>query len=202
MPKVKYSERIDSLKGAIKVLKDSLNKVKGGDSDYYITLASTLRSLVAGGSENFHPLLIDLAKINNYSLKCFGSGSISLFRSVLGNETIEKNLKLMHPQYFITLQQHSPAQDKYTLDTWLESETMALGKNIYTPNYILRTVADKEASHYDPEQPKKYLNLKEFVTETDKGQQNYVIKFLIELGDVVVFFGESLIEKNQFIKLN
>ncbi|MFZ3068894.1 MAG: hypothetical protein WA052_01080 [Microgenomates group bacterium] len=194
MPKVNYLERVKGLSGAIKVLKDSLNKVKGGDSDYYITLASVLRSLVAGGNKNFNPLLIDLAKINNYSLKCFGSGSISLIREILGNETAENNLVSLHPQHFITLQQFSPAQDEYSLDEWLESETMALFGKIYTPNYILRAVADTEASHYDIEQPQKYLNLKKIISETDIGQQNDVIKFLIELGDVVVYFGEKLIE--------
>lgn len=195
MPKVNYTDRVEKLKGAIKVLNNSLNKVRGGDLDYYISLASILRSLVATGRKNFHPLLLELSQENKLILKCFGSGSISLFRSVLGNKTVDHNLIFMHSQHFISLQRYSPAQKEYTIDEWMESETMALNGITYKPNYVLRAVADTEASHYDLEQPQKYLDLKKIVFETDKGQQNDVIRFLIELAEVVVFFGEKLIEK-------
>ena len=117
------------------------------------------------------------------------------FRDVLGESTVVNNLVMLHPARYISLVQFSPAQKKYRLDDWLDSKVIVINKNIFTPNEILRSVADKEADHYDLELPDKYLTLKNSMIETKDGKYNEVQIFLSQLGEIVVEWGRNLLEK-------
>ncbi|MDD5253330.1 MAG: hypothetical protein PHW44_05500 [Candidatus Omnitrophica bacterium] len=176
--------RFSELNDAVSLLEDALQKVKSGDLKYFKVISSQLRALICLGSRSLTPLLINLAKEKNVALFCYGPSTRS---SDTDGFTV---LKIS--SFFVGLLPFSPANQKYELNNWLSSPFVRLGNMIYTPNEVIRMVAEKEGgAHYDDKLDEKSLRLKEIVYSGKFKQLEQ--NLLVQTTEVVIKFGKNIL---------
>jgi len=184
MEKKSLDTRLNELKEAISLLDDSLQRVKAGDLKYFKVISAQLRALICLGTRNLSPLLINLAKGKNMPLFCYGPSTRD---SDTNNFTV---LKIS--SFFVGLLPFSPANKKYKLEEWLFSPFVRLGDKIYTPNEVIRMVAEKEGgAHYDEELDERYVILKKLVYSGQFKQLEQ--KLLVQTAEVVIEFGKDIL---------
>ncbi|MFH0854927.1 MAG: hypothetical protein V1869_00195 [Candidatus Omnitrophota bacterium] len=176
--------RLNELNESISLLEDALQKVKSGDLKYFKVISSQLRALICSGSRSLSPLLINLAKERNVLLFCYGPSTRS-------SDTDEFTV-LKISFFLIGLLPFSPANQRYELNDWLFSPFVRLGSMIYTPNEVIRMVAEKEGgAHYDDKLDEKSLKLKEIVYS---GQFNQLEQnLLVQTAEVAVKLGKDIL---------
>jgi len=185
------SSRLKQLKNSSDLLSDALKSVESGDSKYLIVLGTQLRALICKGGRNFQPLLLDLAEELSFPLECFGPPN--------SNQTdpLFKGLVFRISGRIIGFEPFSPAQRKYFLKDWLDANILVVDGLFYTPNEVLRTFSDKEASHYDKNSDDKIDKLKEIIHHNyfKGGNINEVDRFLIETATYIVTVSNNLLKQ-------
>ena len=176
--------RLKELADSISLLKDALEKILSGDNRYFKIISSQLRALLCLGSRSLNPLLINLASEKNISLFCYGPSERA---SDLDEYTV---LKISN--FFIGLTSFSPGNQKYELRDWMLSSVVRSGKDIYSPNEVIRIVAEKEGgAHYDDELPEKLVKLRQVIYS---GQfKKLEEKLLIQTAQVIIEFGRIIL---------
>jgi hypothetical protein len=66
------ARQFEQLKDSLELIDESLQKIELGDKKYFRVLGTQLRALICTGGRNFHPLLIEVAEIENFPLECYG----------------------------------------------------------------------------------------------------------------------------------
>lgn len=184
MERKSLDRRSDELNDAISLLEDAVQKVTFGDSKYFKVISSQLRALICSGSRSLNPLLINLAEDKSVPLFCYGPST--------RNSDKDEFTVLKISFFFIGLTPFSPGNQRYELNEWLFSPFVRLGDMIYTPNEVIRMVAEKEGGvHYDSEPNGKILKLKSIVYsgKFKKLEENP----LLQTAKVVIKFGRDIL---------
>ncbi|OGD88319.1 hypothetical protein A3D81_02420 [Candidatus Curtissbacteria bacterium RIFCSPHIGHO2_02_FULL_40_17] len=180
--KLDQKSRLKQLQDASELLSDSLEKIESGDSKYLVVLGTQLRALICTGGRTFNPLLLDLSEELNKPIECFGPPDKN------PNDPLFNGLVLGFPGRLIGFEPYSPAQRKYLLKDWLNANVLVVGGLFYTPNEVLRSFADKEASHYDPKSDSRMDKLRGIIHHNYfQGRNiNEIDRFLIQTAEFVV----------------
>jgi len=180
--KLQLTDRIKQLQASAELLDDALEKVSRGDKKYFIILGSQLRALICTGSgRNFHPLLLELAQKMDYKIECYGPQNTN------PDDPLFKGLVFRIGGRIIGFEPYSPVQRKYVLEDWLNANILVYEGEYYTPNEVLKTFGDKEASHYDPNSDKHLDKIKNILHHiTNDKTINEVDRFLIQTSEFVV----------------
>lgn len=153
MEKKSLEKRLKELEDSIELLEEALEKASFGNKNYFKIISSQLRALLCSGGRSLSPLLINLASEKNIPLYCYGP-------STRVSDTDEYTV-LKISFFFIGIVPFSPASQKYELKDWMQTPFVRLGNEIYTPNDVIRLVAEKDGgAHYDSELPEKLLKLR------------------------------------------
>jgi len=186
MVKKNLEQQIDDLRDSIKLLEEALKKGYTGDKKYLKIISAQLRALVCSGSRSLNPLLIELAEKKGMPLVCYGPPDIDK------NEAKHTLFKLSGR--VIGLEPFSPAQCRYELKDWMNICFFVLENERYTPNDIIRTVAEKEGgAHYDKELSEKLIKLRTVIYSGWGPEINELERFLIQTAEIVIHFGKSVI---------
>lgn len=187
-------QREKELNAAVSLLSDAISQVENGNSQYYKILAGQLRALVATGSRTLNPLLLNLAEEKGITLICYAYSTV-----IKGLESLdEKHLVLaINPDILISHRPVSrPSIKRYEFKKWLNMPFLVLNSEKYTPNEIIRVVAEKEGgSHYDDALPEKLIRAKDVVHY--KGEVKYTEpeRLLYQTAAVVVHYGKQLLQE-------
>jgi hypothetical protein len=169
--------RLKELRSSISLLQDALEKVLTGDNKYFKVILSQLRALLCSGSRALNPLLINIADEKKIPLLCYGPSER------FSDQDEYTVLKISN--FFIGLTSFSPSNQKFEIKDWMLSSFIRLGKDMYSPNEIIRMLAEKEGGvHYDDELPEKLVKLR---TICYSGQYKTLEeKLLIQTTQVVI----------------
>lgn len=186
-----FEERRKELISALSILRHALvmfNKTK--EISWLREIAVQLRALliyVEGSSSFKHPLLIELASEKNFSLTVYMS-NLALLRESENN--LETNLK---PTFSFGEEMFSLESEtwrtKLSVEKAIKLPYIAIRRQKYTPEDIIRMVADTEGSHYDPERPEGL----EILSRVEILGIPSAYNCLLELGFIVRDLGDQFI---------
>jgi hypothetical protein len=194
MGKKTLKQREKELEDAICLLNNATSQVNDGNFQYFKVISAQLRGLIGMGSRSLNPLLLNLAEEKGIKLECYAYSTTM----PKGLEYLEQNIVLaMNPSLLISVTPVSrPSIKKWEFKKWLETPILVLFSERYTPNEIIRLVAEKEGgAHYDDTLPEKLLKIKGLVHHTNSGEYNETDRLLYQTAVAVVHYGEKILNK-------
>lgn len=188
--KKSLEQREKELRDSLALLQDSLIKVQQDDANYLKIIAGQLRALVCFGGRSLNPLLLNLADEKKVVLKCYGYPVEEILE--LGH-----NIVLALPPSKTISHEPAPGLKPLGFKEWLNSTYLCLGKYKYTPNEIIRMVAEKEGgAHYDDALPEKLTKIKGIIYHKSSVQYNETEKLLVQTAEMALHFGKLILNKN------
>lgn len=187
------NERINELRGSIRLLEDALSRIKEGQEEYYTILSGQLRSLICTGNQT--PLLLDVANELRVPL------------IVYSGRSLDDDMALGLPMPILSLPIHlvdvvpfEPTGNiEYKFNAWLKLKFLVVSGRAFSPEDIIKNHANKRGgSHYDksiPLEMNKIENIKYFHNE--KCCWNEIEKYLIKISSVVICFGHKIFDKHE-----
>ena len=198
MPNISVKTRLEQLKTALKILKEAGDRFQlseGNKQGEIVIIANQIRALICKGGRNFHPLLLEIAEEKGIKLICFAPQDLRKLPLILKKSTF-----LFRPEIIdIKLRERWV---EYEFKDWLDSEIIIIGQEVYTPNEILRLKADSEASHYDPEISQKLERLKEIEKISTSGNIPLSDKYVLDVAQIVLFFGDQIFNSDPEIPMS
>lgn len=185
-------QREKELEDAIGLLNDAISQVDNGNFQYFKVISAQLRGLIGMG-RNSNPLLLNLAGEKGIKLECYA------FSATLPEEIkdLEQHIALsVNPGLLISVTPVSrPSIKKWEFKKWLETPVFVMLGDRYTPNEIIRLVAEKEGgAHYDDALPERLLKIKGFVYHTKSGEYNETDRLLYQTAIAVTHYGKKILE--------
>ncbi len=193
MVKKTLKQREKELDDAIGLLSDAISQVENGNFQYFKVISAQLRGLIGMGGRGLNPLLLNLAEEKGIKLECYA------FSATLPEEIkyLEQNMVLnVNPGLLISVTPVSkPLIKKWEFKKWLETPVFVMLGDRYTPNEIIRLVAEKEGgAHYDDALPERLLKIKGFVYHTKSGEYNETDRLLYQTAIAVTYYGRKILE--------
>jgi hypothetical protein len=187
--KKSLKQKEKDLSESLALLEDALEKVQGGDDNYFKIISGQLRALICFGSRSLSPLLFNLAEENSIELECYGYSV---------REPLEGLVLAINPGIAVSVANpQRPSIGKSKFKKWLDKPYLALHSYLYTPNEVIRMVAEKEGgAHYDDAMPEKLIKIKEIMHHKSGAQYNEVEKLLFQTSKAVMHYGELVLSKN------
>jgi len=187
--KKSLEQREKELSESLALIGDALEKVQRGDDNYFKIISGQLRALICFGSRALNPLLLNLADEKDIKLECYGYSV---------REPIDKHLVLsINPGVAVSVTNpQRPSIGKSEFKKWLDKPYLALHEFLYTPNEVIRMVAEKEGgAHYGDATPIKLIKIKEIMHHKSGSQYNEIEKLLFQTGKAVLYYGELVLSK-------
>jgi hypothetical protein len=188
MAKKTLQQQEKELEDAIGLLNDAISQVDNRNFQYFKVISAQLRGLIGMGGRNSNPLLLNLAEEKGIKLECYA------FSATLPKEIkhLEQHIALsMNPSLLIR-----PSIKKWEFKKWLETPVFICLGDRYTPNEIIRLVAEKEGgAHYDDALPERLLKIKGFVYHTKSGEYSETDRLLYQTAAAVVHYGRKILNK-------
>ncbi len=178
----------EELNHASQLLQEMIPKLVGDDKKYLIPISAQLRALICHGTRSLNPLLLKLAEEKFVNLECYGMKFVNDTGLVF--QIIPQPLFIENPNI--------PFFVKFTFKDWLDEPYLVYAGYTYTPNEVIRLVAEKEGgAHYDDDIPDKLLKLKGIIHHKSNLQAfNAIENLVIQLSIVVIKYIAIVIEKD------
>ncbi len=188
MLKKSLKQRENELNESLSLLDDALGKVQKGDDNYFKIISVQLRALVCVGSRSLNPLLLNLAEEKNIKLECYGYSV---------REPLNGLVLSINPSIAVSVENpQRPSIRKCEFKKWLNQPYLALHQYLYTPNEVIRMVAEKEGgAHYDDTMPEKLIKIKEIIHHKSGMKYNETKKLLFQTGNVILYYGKLVLSK-------
>jgi len=190
MVKRTLEQKEKELKDAISLLKDAISQVESRNFQYFKVISAQLRALIGMGYGKSNPLLLNLAEEKGIKLECYAY-------SVAGPEELKGRIVFsINPSLLISVTPvSSPGIQKWEFKKWLEAPIVVILDDWYTPNEVIRLMAEKlGGAHYDDALPKKLLKITSIAYCTPKGNYNETDRMLYQIAVAVVYYGDKILE--------
>ncbi|HDY89993.1 MAG TPA: hypothetical protein ENH82_17965 [bacterium] len=131
---------------------------------------------------------MNLADEKKVSLMCYAPPIDELLK-------IDSELIFVIDPRYVVSPEHAPGLKSFEFKKWLNSPYLVLTGDKYTPNEVIRMVAEKEGGVlYDNALPEKLIKLKGIIYSE---KYNETEKLLAQVSIVVIHFGELLLYENK-----
>lgn len=182
-------QRETELTESLALIEDAVRKVQDGDRNYFKIIAGQLRALICFNRRSLSPLLLNIAEEKGIKLECFGYSVSSEMPSLM-----EGLVLAIHPGTVVSpTDPNIPGMLRYEFKKWLNQTYLVKEEYHYSPNEIIRTVAEKEGGvHYDEMLPEKLLKIKEIIYQKSGNQYIETEKLLFQTALIVLHYGRLL----------
>ena len=186
-----FDERRQELSSAIKIISENIRDFEKTREIHHLrTVATQLRALIVLKQQSpslKHPLMIELAKEKNFPLKVFTLPP-DLLKTI--SEIPDVNPDILVPGDPFSLIKDEVLNTEMALEEAMEQLVIYVKGERKTLKELILTVANTEASHYDPGRPPILDDL----GSLQLGGLPTHLRIIYSIGKVVCGLGERLIK--------